>query len=286
MFNSMKIYSASICILLLAITQMHAQENKISWKKTNDGFKPALHLFHSTQSINFSTTETLEKGNMQFEISHRFIPTVNEGIDALYGFDGPVNVKLSLAYALTDDFMIALARSNVNDNLLLRGKYKFLSAPDFIIPVQIALEAGFAWNTNPVGRSSKDNMNFQYYSQLIFNTLIDKKLGIGLVPTYLYNSHIYCPEKEYSFTLGTNVQYYISSFWSVIAEWNPTISGFRKTYNTLSLGVELETGGHFFKIILTNNATLSPTQFITGAELPITVKNWHIGFNITRLLNF
>jgi len=271
-----------LSILFLSFLQLHAQ-HKISWKKSVDEFKPALHLFHSTQSINFSTTETLEKGDLQFEISHRFIPTLKEGLKSLYGFDGPVNIKFSLAYAPSDDFMFALARSNQDDNLLLRGKYRFLSISNFIFPLQVALEGGAAWNTDPLGRSSTDNMNFQYYAQLIFNTLINKKIGIGLVPSYLYNSHIYCPEKEYSFTLGTNIQYYISSFWSVIAEWNPTVSGFRKTYNSLSFGVELETGGHFFKIILTNNTSLNPTQFITGADLPITTKNWHIGFNITRL---
>lgn len=261
-----------------------AQQAKISWHKSVDTLKTDLHLFHSVQSINFSTTETLGKGDLQFEISHRFIPTVKDGIDALYGFDGPVNVKLSLAYAPADDFMFELARSNVDDNLLLRAKYRFLSVDESVFPFQLALEGGAAWNTNPVGRSSRDNMNFQYYAQVIFNTLIDKHFGIGLIPSYLYNSHIYCPEKEYSFTLGANMQYYISSFWSVLVESNSTVSGFRKAYNSLSFGVELETGGHFFKIIFTNNTSLSPTQFLTGADLPIANNSWHIGFNITRLL--
>lgn len=261
-----------------------AQENKISWQKSEETESEQLHLFHSTHSINLPTSETNQQGDIEFEISHRFIPRISDGIDALYGFDGPVNIKLSLGYAITDYLIATIARSNVDDNLLFKTKYQFFQFDNVIFPIQIALEGGAAWNTDPIGRSSDDNKNFQYYGQLIFNSLIEQKLGIGLVPTYSYNSHIYCPEKQYSFTLGAYMQYYLTDLWSVLAEWNPTVTGFRDKYNSLSFGFELETGGHFFKIIFTNNTKLNPTQFTTGADLPISLKNMRIGFNITRLL--
>ncbi|MBK8943898.1 MAG: hypothetical protein IPM32_01385 [Ignavibacteriae bacterium] len=272
-----------ILILICSVTII-AQENKISWKKNEVKTSEQLHLFHSTHAINLPTSETNQKGDVEFEISHRFIPTLNEGIDALYGFDGPVNIKLSLGYTFSDYFVATIARSNVDDNLLLKAKYQLLQFENEFFPFQFAVEGGAAWNTDPVGRKSNHNKNFQYYGQLIFNSLIQHKLGIGFVPTYSYNSHIYCPEKKYSFTFGTYVQYYISSLLSVLAEWNPTVTGFRNKYNSLSFGVELETGGHFFKIILSNNTNLNPTQFTTGADLPISMKNLRIGFNITRLL--
>ncbi len=276
-----------ITIILLATTiNILGQESKIKWNRSSDEVQSKLHLFHSTHAINLPTTETNQKGDLEFEISHRFLPSINEGIKSLYGFDGPANIKFSLGYSLTDDFTITLARTNVDDNLLLKGKYQLFQFDNTTMPFQLAFEGGFAWNSDPIGRESYDNRNFQYYVQLIFNTLIDKKLGIGIVPSYLYNSHIYCPEKEYSFTLGANLQYYISSSWSILADWNPTVSGFRNKYNSLGFGIELETGGHFFKIILTNNSSLNPTQYISGADLPIKIDNWRIGFNITRLLKF
>lgn len=277
------IFKYLIIILFFSVT-INAQENKISWKKNEEQTSEQLHLFHSTHVINLPTSETNQKGDIEFEISHRFIPTLNDGIDALYGFDGPVNIKLSLGYAFSDYFIATIARSNVDDNLLLKAKYQFLQIENETLPFQFAVEGGAAWNTDPVGRKSNHNKNFQYYGQLIFNSLIQQKLGIGLVPTYSYNSHIYCPEKQYSFTIGTYMQYYISSLWSVLAEWNPTVTGFRNKYNSLSFGIELETGGHFFKIIFSNNTKLNPTQFTTGADLPISLKNMRIGFNITRLL--
>lgn len=279
-----KLYNALILFLIFS-NNFIAQQNKISWKKSAEPEITKMHLFHSTHAINLPTTETHQKGDLEFGISHRFLPTIGDGINALYGFDGPANIQFSLGYAVSDNIIATIARTNVDDNLLLKGKYQFFQFDNSSLPFQLAFEGGFAWNTEPIGRAASDNMNFQYYGQLIFNTLIEKKLGLGLVPSYLYNSHIYCPEKEYSFTLGTYIQYYFSSLMSILGEWNPTVSGFRNKYNSLSFGVELETGGHFFKIILSNNATLNPTQFLSGADLPITTKNWRIGFNITRLFN-
>ncbi len=282
---SMKIFVIMkfIFIILFAYQNIIAQ---VSWTRSEEITEPPLQLFHSTQVVNLPTAETLQKGDLEFEISHRFLPTINEGIKSLYGFDGPVNIRLALAYALTNDLVTTLGRSNVDDNLELRLKYKLYGNNNEYIPFLIGLQGGMVWNTDPAGRDASDSRNFQYYAQVIFNTLVDKKLGLGIVPSYLYNSHIYCPDNEYSLTLGTYLQYYFSSLFSIMSEWNPTLSGFRNKYDSFSFGFELETGGHFFKIILTNNSLLNPAQFIGGSDLPITMENWRIGFNITRLLKF
>jgi hypothetical protein len=112
--------------------------------------------------------------------------------------------------------------------------------------------------------------------------MIQKKIGIGVVPTYLYNSHIFCVDPEYSFTLGSYVQYYLSSRMSLLTEWNPTVSGWRQDFDSLTFGLELETGGHFFKIFLSNNDKVNTTQHIAGANQDFTKGDFRIGFMITR----
>lgn len=275
-------------LFLLSIFQMNlfSQEKSLSWKRSEEKISQQIHLFHSTHAINLSTAAMLQKGDFEFEISHRFLPTVNEGSKALWGFDGPANIKMSFGYAITNYLVTSIIRSNLDDNLIIKGNYQLFQEDNTTLPLLVALEGGIAWNSDPIGRSSNHNMNFQYYGQIIFNTLIIKKFGIGLIPSYLFNSHIYCPEKEYSFTLGTYVQYYFNENWSLLTEWNKTITGFRNKYDSFGLGLEIETGGHFFKLVMTNNSNLNPTQFISGADIPITVKNWHLGFNITRILKF
>jgi hypothetical protein len=230
------IFSLIIVITLLDI--LSAQN--IRWKR-DATVTPELELFHSTHVINLHTGETLQKGDFEFEVSHRFIPPIKEGYDAFWGLDGPANIRLALGYAPADHLVLTLGRSNVTDNLDLQVKYKLAQIRSDILPSIIALNFGVAWNTEVGDRSKGDSRNFQYFAQLIYNTMIINKIGIGLVPSYLFNSALTTEEIKYSFTMGTYLQYYISSAWSILIEWNPTVTGWRASYNSVSMGIELET---------------------------------------------
>ena len=262
---------------------LYSQEDKVKWKR-GEAEEQDLHLFHSTHAVNLPTAETLQKGNLEFEISHRFIPTIKSGSKDLYGFDGPVNMRIALGYGVTDKLFAALGRSNESDNVDLWLKYNAVQIPGKLLPFVIALRGGAAWNTDVSDRADGDSKNFQYYGQLIINTMLYKRLGIGIVPSYLDNSYILTNDRQYSFTLGTNLQYYFTPLFNVLFEWNPTVTGFRMRNNPVAFGIELETGGHFFKIILTNSIYMNPSQYLAGSLQSFNNGEWHIGFNITRLL--
>ena len=278
-----KIFNLAFCLTLLLSINLLGQ---ISWQRDETAPDLPLQLFHSTHAIILPTAETLQRGDFEFEVSHRFIPTIHDGPEELYGFDGPANIKLGLSYGLSDDFLLGVSRSNVNDNLELIAKFRAIEYDNELIPIVLGLRGAAVWNTDPTGRTAKDNRNFQYYAQLIVNTMIEKKLGIGVVPSFLYNSDIYYTSKKSTFTLGLNLQYYLSSWFSLLAEWNPTIAGLSNKYDSFSFGFELETGGHFFKIIFTNNTLLNTSQYLGGSADDIVAKNYRVGFNITRLLKF
>lgn len=269
-------------IIFISFTAVNAQRTK--WKRRIPENKLKLHLFHSTQSINLPTAETMQHGDFQFEISHRFIPTIKSGSKELWGFDGPSNIRLGLGYAITDDLVVILGRSNQDNNLDLALKQSLFQIDSKIIPITSAIVVGSAWNSDVPNINSNDIESFQFFGQFIVNTLIQKRLGIGLVPSYLYNSHLQCAETQYSFTFGTYLQYYFSDMYSAIVEWNPTVTGWRQDYNPVSFGFEIETGGHFFKIILTNSSDLNASQFLSGADKSFDSGEWRFGFNITRLL--
>lgn len=271
----------AICLLSLSV---QAQEPQINWKREKPVSKPKLLLFHSIHAVNLPTAETLKRGEFEYEISHRFIPTVGTK-NAYFGIDGPANIRTALAYAITNRILINLGRSSLDDNYDLRLKFKAYKLRHRIFPMLFAVRAGAAWNTEVVGRKTAHERNFQYYGQLIWNTMLWKRLGIGLVPSYLYNSHIYCKDTEDSFTLGGYVQFYISAMISVYFETNQTVFGYRDEYNSLVVGIELETGGHFFKIFFGNSQSLNPSQYLAGADLK-PLEDWRLGFNITRILTF
>ena len=284
----MKHIIIALALFLLLAGLGSAQTEQSHWTRTEAPVKLDLELFRSGHAISLPTTETLQKGDLEFEISHRFSPPVSKGSNYLWGLDGPINMRLGLGYALTNKIVITAAISNAEDNNDWRLKYKLLQLrnPDF--PIVVALQGGAAWNREVYveGRNTGDSRNFQYYGQLIINTMIKKKLGIGLVPSYLQNSDIYSTGTKHSITVGSYLEYYLNSIVGVLAEWSPVIDGYHRGYTPAAFGVEFNTGGHFFKIVLTNSIWLNPSQYLAGTDYKFKSSEWRLGFNITRLLRF
>lgn len=268
---------------LILILPLHSQPD-IEWERDRSDVETKVDLFHSIEAINFPTTQTIRAGEFEYEIAHRFQPKINAE-NAFFGIDGPAYIRMALAYGLSEDALITLGRSSLQDNIDLRLKYKLYDMPHHLFPFALAVRGGAAWNTEVVDRDKTDSKNFQYYGQFIANTLIGDKVGIGVVPSYLYNSHIYCENPEYSFTIGSYVQWYIGRMFSLIAEGNMTVTGFRDRYDSFNVGFELETGGHFFKIFVGNNYALNPSQYLAGADKKFS-DYLRLGFNITRILKF
>ncbi len=261
-----------------------AQDNQVSWSRAETTASGEPDLFRSGHAANLETAAALSRGNLEFQIYHRFFPAMSEGYDNFYGFDGPVNMRIGLAYGVSDNMVVSLGRSNVDDNLDLNAKYKLFTVTAGNIPVQAALVGGMAWNTGVFGRDDTDGKNFQYYGQAVVNAVVFKKLGIGVVPSYLYNSDINADDYETTFGMGGYLQYYLTNRFSLMAEMTGVIDGVRRPYDNYVIGMELQTAGHFFKIIMTNGMYLNPGQYIMGADYPFKSKEWRLGFMITRVL--
>jgi hypothetical protein len=78
--------------MLVLIISFPLSAQKVKWQRSQT-VAPALALFHSSHAINLPTAETLQKGDFEFEISHRFVPPMSEGYDALWGLDGPAHIR-------------------------------------------------------------------------------------------------------------------------------------------------------------------------------------------------
>ena len=254
-------------------------------------------IFHSPQSANLPTAETLPKGQWLFEISHRFFPPVSDGADALWGFDGPVINRLGLAYAASDRVMLGVLRSNLDDNLELNAKARVFEGGSDAVPVMIGLMGGVAWNTQAPtgpGRPGVEENESQQYAQLMFNALLGKRLAAGLVPTVFRNPSIDDAASETVFVLGLHGQLYVSDKVSFLAERivSEDRSGPQRpdpnaqAHDSGSFGLEIETRGHFFKVVLSNQQRMNPTQFLGGTADEFTPGAWRVGFNIQRKLVF
>lgn len=279
----------------LTVTVLNAQPK---WKRSEPPKKVDLALFHATMTANFPTSETLKKGDFMYEISHRFLPAIKEGYGTFWGLDGPAKIRTALSYGISNRVMVTLGHSNLVDNLDLQVKAKLLQIRSKTLPGLVAVRGGVAVNTEipeSLDRGKLDGDNFQFYAQLIYNAMFfNKKLGVGIVPSYLYNSNIFTIEKQFTFTLGNYYQFYLNRMWSFWLELNPIVAGYqgfvspdelgRKSHNHIAFGLDIETGGHFFHLFVTNNSRLNPSQFLVGADKKAAVDNLRIGFGLTRHL--
>ncbi|MFH1568077.1 MAG: DUF5777 family beta-barrel protein [Gemmatimonadota bacterium] len=267
-----------------------------SWHRAESGKAAPVELFHATMLANFPTTESLKAGDFRFEISHRFVPPIADGLDVNYGLDGPVNMRISLSYGVRDRTMVTLGRSNLMDNWDLQVKCRAWQMDHPTAPSAVAVQVGVAVNTETpasLGRGRLDGDNIQYYGQVIGNTVLGERLGLGLAPSYVYNSMIYAVARQYTLTLGMYGQYWLNDMFSLWLEYNPALRGYQgviapgesgRSYDSVALGTAIETGGHLFYLFATNNTRLNPAQYLVGGDRKVRPGNLRLGFGITRYL--
>lgn len=280
--------SLVLAAALVSAGPLQGQEDppdRPQWERRSAPTEAPVSVFHSTQGFNFPTAETLDRGEFQFEISHRFIPPVSDAENSLLGLDGPVNLRLGLGYALTDALTVTLQRSNREDNLDLNLKAQLWSRPSDRFPTMVGAQAGAAWN-GELPDAAPEPDPWQYYAMVIWNQGIGDQVAVGVIPAYLRNPDVMADEADNAFSLGLLGQWYIGERWSILGEWNFSEPWDENTYDAGSFGVELETGGHFFKLLLTNSVALNPTQFLTGTQYEFEPGEWRLGFNITRVFSF
>lgn len=288
MFGNSGVRAAALLAFGLGLLclPIQAQERPRQWERRVEPTQSPVTAFHATQVINLPTAETLASGEWQFEISHRFLPAISGGSDVLWGLDGPVNMRLGLGFAPADRILVTLARSNLQDNWDLQLKWRPIEFRETPIPLLLALQGGAAWSSEVSGRESGDRGNFQYYGQLILNALLAERLAVGLVPSYLYNVQLERNDPVQDLFWGLGAQLFLSEVLSLNGEWTVGESLPDREHDVGSFGVELETGGHFFKIFLSNSVSINPSQSLSGSEFPFEPDEWRLGFAITRLLRF
>src|SRR5664280_63948 len=86
--------------LSLFISPLFAQEDTLKPVTS----KPVRFTFGATTLIDNSTIETLYKGGIELQISHRFSPIDN--YHDIFGIYGSANTRIGLNYGITDRLMI------------------------------------------------------------------------------------------------------------------------------------------------------------------------------------
>ncbi|HUF09446.1 MAG TPA: DUF5777 family beta-barrel protein [Rhodothermales bacterium] len=254
--------------------------------------------FDGWKVVNLPTALTVNQGTWLFLISHRFNPEIADGYDALYGLDGSGIIYLSMGYAVTDDLLLALGRSNSADNVELQGRYRVTDQRG-TSPIGTATQIAINWvSESPPGDESRlRGEAFKVSGQVAVTRQIGR-VGIAVVPGITINPAEHVSGEDPLITIGLGGRWTLAQLnrtrLSLVGEWVPIVSGYTRTttfgndirFDTGGGGLEISIGGHVFQIVVSNSVGLTSDQYLRGGDLDVADGEMRLGFNIFRTLNF
>lgn len=157
------------------------------------------------------------------------------------------------------------------------------------MPVTLAVLASSSLNSVKWADPTRDNYfssRLFYTYQLIVGRKFSDRLSLQLSPTLVHRNLVATrAEKNDVYALGAAGRIKLTNRLAINAEYIyvlPDQLG-PDYHNSLSVGVDIETGGHVFQLHFTNSTSMIEKGFITE-----TVGQWekggiHFGFNVSRV---
>ncbi|MBQ4802073.1 hypothetical protein J8L88_04340 [Aquimarina sp. MMG015] len=244
--------------------------------------------FKGTRILNGHSVENRNKGTLEFVISHRF-GRVNLGIDELYGLDQS-NIRFAFEYGLSDNIMLGVGRSSFDKTYDGFIKYKFLkqSTGKGSFPFTASLFSSIAYRTlkdfDPENEPTF-SQKLSYVSQILIARKFSPAFSLQITPTYIHRNSVKINDDPHDiFAVGIGSRLKLTKRISINGEYFYTANPLESidATNSLAFGVDIETGGHVFQIILSNSITMIEKSFITESTDNFFEGDIHLGFNISR----
>ncbi len=254
-----------------------------------------IATFKSTRIINGQSIEIPAKNELLFIIAHRFGSFEKGGYD-LFGLD-QASIRLGFEYTLPTDFVcLSVGRSTYNKTFdgglkakLLRQKKGYKNSP-----VSITYYSGMALNSLTWADPSRVNYftsRLSFAHQLLIARKFSDRLSLQLTPTVIHKN-IVAKKTELNtfYSLGIGGRYKLSKRVSLNFEYFhfitpadqlPQVNNITPV-NNLSIGFDIETGGHVFSLNFTNAVAMFDPGFISETTEKWENKGVHFGFNVNR----
>ena len=278
-------------ILFFSVGFAFAQDdllNELSSEKTNTK-EIETSAFKGLQIANMQSTKLTSKGEWYMVVSHRFGDLTN-GFDNFFGLDNAYT-KFGGIYGVTDWLSVGASRHTYDKVYEVTAKYRLANQIKDGFPVTLV-----GYNTIDVNSNLDRDLlpGLKFTNRLAFSTqlLISRKFSdsfsLELNPIYIHkNLYEYGTEQKNEFFMGTGARYKIAKRMSLNIEYAArisTIEGERSPYqNPLTLGLDIETGGHVFQLVLSNSQAMNDVAMYSRPS-----GNWngggiYFGFNMYRV---
>ena len=287
-----------LMLLSFALPRIYAQDDLM--KMLDDDSKKtkkknyATATFKTSRLINGHSIENVAPGVLDLKISHRF-GMLNRGAYELFGLD-QASMRIGLDYGISKRLMVGAGRSTYQKQYDAFAKFKILrqaqgGSPISVSAVSTVMLKTLKWDNISIKNYYTSRLSFAH--QLIIARKFSDGLSLQLMPSFIhYNIAKNVTEPNDIFALGGggriklnkrlsfNVEYYHVLPISIVTGENYRLAG---TKNSLSVGFDIETGGHVFQLHFTNSTGMTEKTFITETTGDFFKGDVHFGFNVSRV---
>jgi hypothetical protein len=243
--------------------------------------------FKGTRIVNGHSIENRKKGELEFIISHRF-GRINTGFEELFGLDQS-NIRFSFEYGFTDNLTAGVGRSSFQKTYEGFLKYSLLKqktgANSFPFAVSLLGSIAAKSEKSIPGNERTFVESLFYVGQVLIAKKVNSSLSFQVSPTYIHRNLTEINADPHDiFALGFGTRVKVSKRVSLNAEYFPQFKRLQSidARNSLAFGVDIETGGHVFQIILANSMRMIEKGFITETTGNFFGGDIHLGFNLSR----
>jgi len=245
--------------------------------------------FKTTRLINGHTVENVGQGVLDVKISHRF-GKLNMGGYELFGLDN-ASMRMGFDYGITRYLMVGIGRSTFEKTYDGYFKLKLLrqSTGKRRMPISVSYVPTIALKTlkyeDPARKNYYSSRLF-YTHQLIIARKFSESTSLQLMPTYVHRNLVkLASDPNGLMAIGIGGRQKISKRISLNVEYYYQVPGYKLTgtTNSLSLGVDIETGGHVFQLHFTNSRGMNERTFISETTGEWGKGDIYFGFNISRV---
>jgi Membrane bound beta barrel domain (DUF5777) len=285
------LFLGPLSILTLFSQKMNAQSSLLDeLGKDEVTTEYAKYSFKTNRVINLHSLESTAAGVMDFKMSHRFNP-VNNGLYDLFGLDG-AQQRFGFDFGVTDDLTVGVNRNSYKKAVDGFVKYRILrqSTGKVNMPITLALMTSAALETQKFDVPTRENYfssRMFYTTQMIIGRKFNENFTLELVPTYVHRNLVsQSIEKNDVYALGAGGRVRLTKRISLTGEYmyvfaNQLLPEFK---NMMSLGFDIETGGHVFQLHFTNAPSMSEYSFTTQNDTDFFANNGiRFGFNVSRV---
>jgi hypothetical protein len=252
---------------------------------------PVEELFWAPTIVVMSSVTNIPKGNLNFSIMHSFGIATN-GVDDLFGLDGSANIRFGLDYGVLDGLSVGVGRSRFDKLYDFRFKANVLhQSKDGRSPVEIAVKGDAGVMTLENGFDFADRLN--YFAAILIGRRFSDQFSLQVMPLFSHFNTVFIQsdasnriiqEENDHFGLGIGGRWVLSERFAIVGEYMP-VFGDRSdgTSDAISVGLDIETGGHVFQLFFTSSQWLTEQHAIARNTDNFLDGDFRIGFNVNRV---